>query len=507
MPMAKKLIRITSRDNVAVAISPLVKGDVLNIDDITLTITTDVPAGHKVALMPIRQGEKIIKYGYPIGAAKEYIEQGSAVHTFNVKTLLSEDAAYTYDEEMAKECLLENKAHAAHYNDQNIPRINAYERADGQIGIRNALWIVPTVGCVNQISKKLEAWGNENLQIPDGVHAWIHPFGCSQMGEDHEKTRIILADLVHHPNAGGVLVIGLGCENNTMPAFKELVGAVDESRVKFMVCQDYEDEIDEGKKLLSEIAEQMAADKRTSVPMSRLVVGMKCGGSDGFSGITANPLVGRFTNELVAMGGTAILTEVPEMFGAEQILMNRAESREVFDDIVSMINGFKHYFTSHGQVVYENPSPGNKAGGITTLEDKSLGCVQKGGIAPVSAVLKYGQRVSKNGMNLMTGPGNDIVSTTVQTAAGAHMILFTTGRGTPLGAPVPTVKIATNSMLAEKKSNWIDFNAGAMLIEDPAKVTDRFINFVIEIANGEKKTRNEENGYMEISLFKDGVIL
>ena len=505
--MAQKLIRITDRDNVAVALESLPQGSVVEVEKSAFTIAANIPAGHKVALEDIAEGESVIKYGYPIGRAKTAIKKGEWVHTFNVKTALSEEAEYTYDEEVAKESVLEMNAKKAIYASSGVPTIKAYERKNGDIGIRNAIWIIPTVGCVNQISKLLEAWGNENLGIEDGVHAYVHPFGCSQLGDDHENTRKILSDLVHHPTAGGVLVIGLGCENNTMDSFKALVGEVDEERVKFMVSQEEEDEVESGKKLLSEIAEVVKKDKRTVVPMSKLVVGMKCGGSDGFSGITGNPLVGRFTNELVAMGGTAILTEVPEMFGAEQVLMNRAESKEVFDEVVDMINGFKHYFTSHGQVVYENPSPGNKMGGITTLEDKSLGCVQKGGRAPVSGVLKYGDRVKKSGMNLLTGPGNDIVSTTVQSAAGAHMILFTTGRGTPLGAPVPTVKIATNTALSEKKANWIDFNAGRLLQEDSDKVLNDFIALLQRIASGEVKTKNEENGYTEISILKDGVVL
>ena len=505
--MAQKLIRITDRDNVAVALESLPQGSVVEVEKSAFTIAANIPAGHKVALEDIAEGESVIKYGYPIGRAKTAIKKGEWVHTFNVKTALSEEAEYTYDEDVAKESVLEMNAKKAMYASSGVPTIKAYERKNGDIGIRNAIWIIPTVGCVNQISKLLEAWGNENLGIEDGVHAYVHPFGCSQLGDDHENTRKILSDLVHHPNAGGVLVIGLGCENNTMDSFKALVGEVDEERVKFMVSQEEEDEVESGKKLLSEIAEVVKKDKRTVVPMSKLVVGMKCGGSDGFSGITGNPLVGRFTNELVAMGETAILTEVPEMFGAEQVLMNRAESREVFDEVVDMINGFKHYFTSHGQVVYENPSPGNKMGGITTLEDKSLGCVQKGGRAPVSGVLKYGDRVKKSGMNLLTGPGNDIVSTTVQSAAGAHMILFTTGRGTPLGAPVPTVKIATNTALSEKKANWIDFNAGRLLQEDSDKVLNDFITLLQRIASGEVKTKNEENGYTEISILKDGVVL
>lgn len=505
--MAQKLIRITDRDNVAVALESLPQGSVVEVENSAFTIGSNIPAGHKVALKDIAEGESVIKYGYPIGKAKSAIKKGEWVHTFNVKTALSEEAEYTYDEDEAKESVIEMNAKKAMYASSGVPTIKAYERKNGDIGIRNSIWIIPTVGCVNQIAKLLETWGNENLGVEDGVHAFVHPFGCSQLGDDHENTRKILSDLVHHPNAGGVLVVGLGCENNTMDSFKALVGEVDSDRIKFMVSQEEEDEVESGKKLLREIAEVVKKDKRTVVPMSKLVVGMKCGGSDGFSGITGNPLVGRFTNELVAMGGTAILTEVPEMFGAEQVLMNRAESREVFEEVVDMINGFKHYFTSHGQVVYENPSPGNKMGGITTLEDKSLGCVQKGGRAPVSGVLKYGERVKKSGMNLLTGPGNDIVSTTVQSAAGAHIILFTTGRGTPLGSPVPTVKIATNSNLAQKKSNWIDFNAGRLLSEDSDTVLNDFITLIQRIASGEVKTRNEINGYSEISILKDGVVL
>ena len=504
--MSSNLIRINTRDNVAVAIKGLMKGDVVTVDGDTFTVFSDIPAGHKVALCDIKKDEDVIKYGYPIGAAKENIKKGSHVHAFNIHTLLNEDAEYHYDKETAEEAKREAEADKLRWKD-HTPTINAYVRKNGKIGIRNALWIIPTVGCVNRISMQLESWGNETLGLEDGVHAYTHPFGCSQLGGDHENTRKILADLVHHPNAGGVLVIGLGCENNTMDSFKELVGEVDEERVKFLVCQEAEDEVAEGKHLLEEIASVMKNDKREAVPMSRLIVGFKCGGSDGLSGITANPLVGRFCNELTAMGGTGILTEVPEMFGAEQVLMNRCVNEEVYNETVKLIQDFKHYFTSHGQVVYENPSPGNKAGGISTLEDKSLGCVQKGGRAPVTAVLSYGDRVTTPGLNLLSGPGNDIVSTTAQSAAGAHMILFTTGRGTPLGAPVPTVKIATNHDLAQHKKDWIDFDASPMLDEDPRKVTEKLITLIISIANGETRTKNEINGYSEISIFKDGVVL
>ena len=502
----EKLIKINPRDNVAVAIEPLFKGDIICLDGVTYTLVTDLPAGHKMALVDIASGEKVIKYGYPIGYATQDIPKGSHVHAFNIRTLLSEEAEYTWNEKKAGEYLALAAERELRWKDK-IPTIKAYERSNGDIGIRNELWIIPTVGCVNRIGENLAAWASQNLDVRDGVHVWTHPFGCSQLGGDHENTRKILADLVHHPNAGGALVLSLGCENNTPESFRELVGQVDESRVKFLTCQKVENEIEAGRQLLVQIAEEMARDRRTSVSMSRLRVGFKCGGSDGFSGITANPLVGRFCDELTAMGGTAILTEVPEMFGAEQILMDRAKDRKTFEDVVRLINNFKHYFTSHGQVVYENPSPGNKAGGISTLEDKSLGCVQKGGDSVVTAVAEYGDRITTPGLNLLSGPGNDIVSTTVQAAAGAHMILFTTGRGTPLGSPVPTVKVATNNELAKNKANWIDFNAGRLLVEDASSVTNDLLQYVVKVASGEIRTRNEINGYAEISIFKDGVVL
>ena len=503
--MANKLLRISPLDGVAVAVAPVAKGETLSVGGIEVTALEPIPAGHKIALKDFAKDEAVIKYGYPIGAAKCEIKKGAHVHTDNLHTMLSEQAAYTYNPEIAQDFKDKAAKLAASYKGK-VPTIKAYVRADGRIGIRNELWIVPTVGCVNRIGTKLVEWAEQHLQV-EGVHIWSHPYGCSQLGDDHQATRTILADLVHHPNAGGVLVLSLGCENNTPASFRELVGEVDESRVKFLVCQDVDDEIAEAQKLMTEIASVMAKDQRQEVSMDRLTVGFKCGGSDGLSGITANPLVGRFCDALTAMGGTAILTEVPEMFGAEQVLMNRADSKQVFEKTVEMINSFKEYFVKHGQVVYENPSPGNKAGGITTLEDKSLGCVQKGGQAVVKGVLAYGERVSQAGLNLLTGPGNDIVSTTALTAAGCNLILFTTGRGTPLGAPVPTVKVATNTPLATHKADWIDFNAGRLLEEDADVVTQDLLKLVEDCANGTYHTKNEQNGYAEISLFKDGVIL
>ncbi len=461
-----KAIRIHPDDNVAVALEDIRKGEaVLNV-----TAVEDVARGHKIALRNIREGEAVVKYGNPIGLAKADIPAGAWAHVHNVRTGLSESADYSYDHKVYDKPVVTPKT------------FQGYRREDGRAAVRNELWIIPTVGCVNSIAARLV---QENQHLVkgsiDGLYTFAHPYGCSQMGDDHAQTRKLLAALCRHPNAGGVLVLSLGCENLTQEQFKAELGEWDDRRVKFLVCQQVEDEFEAGAKLLEELADYAGQFKRETLPASELVVGMKCGGSDGLSGITANPTVGRFSDRLTALGGTTILTEVPEMFGAE--------------------------FVSHGQVVYENPSPGNKAGGITTLEDKSCGCVQKGGSAQVVDVLEYAEPVTKKGLNLLSGPGNDLVSATDLTAAGAHIILFTTGRGTPFGAPAPTVKISTNTALFEKKGNWIDFNAGTVAQgEDLDQAGDRLLDFVLETASG-RRTKAEERGAREIAIFKDGVTL
>lgn len=475
-------ITINPKDNVEVLLKP--RGD--------------VPAGHKLALRDIAEGEKIVKYGFPIGIAAKPIKKGEWVHTHNVKTALSEKSEYEY-----------RPAPAAKAPRREPRTFLGYRRKDGRAGIRNEIWIIPTVGCVNSVATSLAEGAKSLVKGPvEGVYAFTHPYGCSQTGADHAQTRKLLAALCRHPNAGGVLVLSLGCENLTPAQFREALGPVDASRVKFLVCQEVEDEFAEGERLLAEIASAMEGDRREEVSASDLVVGMKCGGSDGLSGITANPAVGRFSDLLVSMGGSTVLTEVPEMFGAEPMLFDRAESREVFDKAVKVVGDFKRYFTSHGEVVYENPSPGNKAGGITTLEDKSCGCVQKGGSASVVDAIGYADPVVKKGLNMMSGPGNDLVSATALTAAGAHLVLFTTGRGTPFGAPAPTVKISTNTPLYEKKRNWIDFNAGT--VADGGETIDeageRLLDFVIAVASG-LRTKAEEHGARGIAIFKDGVTL
>ena len=448
-------------------------------------VDVNLDDGHKYALKDIKAGENIIKYGNPIGHATEDIKAGDHVHTHNVKTNLCGNLEYVYD---PKRYDLPDEEKGRTFM--------GYVRENGDVGIRNEVWIVNTVGCVNKVA--------ERIANATGAFHFPHPFGCSQLGDDQEITQKILRGMVNHPNAAGVLVLGLGCENNNIEVFKKFIGDVDERRVRFLVAQEHEDEVAEGIRIVEELKEYASTFKRTPVPVSKLRIGLKCGGSDGYSGITANPLVGRLSDKLIAMGGSCVLTEVPEMFGAEHLLMQRCESREVFDKTVSLINNFKDYYTRHNQVIYENPSPGNKKGGITTLEEKSLGCVQKGGLSPVVDVLDYGDVLRKPGLSLLNGPGNDIVAITNLMAAGVHIILFTTGRGTPVGSAVPTVKISTNASLAERKSGWIDFDASPTLSGNP--LTDEFFEYIVSVAEG-KQTKNEIHGYKEISIFKDGVTL
>ena len=486
-------IKIHPDDNVAVAIVTIQK----DTDILGVAASQDIPVGHKIALEPIKTGENIIKYGYPIGSAQEDIAPGRHVHTHNIKTNLSGQLEYSYKPTLADAAPIINET------------FMGYKRDDGKVGIRNEIWIINTVGCVNLPAQRIAAMAEKKYagRKIDGIFTFVHPYGCSQLGEDHAYTQRILANMVHHPNAGGVLVFGLGCENNTIASFKQVLGDVDENRVKFLVAQDFDDEIDAAMDAMDELVSYAEKFERTPQSVSHLTIGLKCGGSDGFSGITANPLVGVASDMLVARGGITILTEVPEMFGAETILMDRCETPALFDATVNLINDFKGYFMRYNQEVYENPSPGNKDGGISTLEDKSLGCTQKGGTSNVTDVLEYGQIATKPGLNLLNGPGNDIVAITNLMAAGCHIVLFTTGRGTPVGAPVPTVKISSNSDLARRKSNWTDYNAGTLLEgKTMAEVGVDFWKYLIDVAEG-KQTRNEENNYREIAIFKDGVTL
>jgi altronate hydrolase len=498
------VIRLHPKDHVVIALRDIKQGETIQVDGeaagsvLAVELLEDVSKGHKILVIPVKKEEDVLKFGYSIGKAKEDIPAGSWVHTHNLETGLKGILDYRYEPS--------GHAPAAGESDHVF---QGYVREDGSVGIRNEIWIINTVGCINKTCETLARLGMAQYQgRVEGIFHFPHPFGCSQLGDDLKNTQKLLSSLVQHPNAAGVLVVGLGCENNQIDSFKEVLGDYNPERVLFLKSQEVEDELETGLEMIGQLVDYAEKFHRQSVPLSKLKVGLKCGGSDGFSGITANPLVGAFSDLVVSEGGTTILTEVPEMFGAETILMNRAADEQVFHKIVHLINDFKQYFIRHDQEIYENPSPGNKAGGISTLEEKSLGCTQKGGHAIVVDVIPYGEQVNRHGLNLLEAPGNDLVSVTALAAAGAHLVLFTTGRGTPFGGPVPTVKIATNTELAVRKKNWIDYNAG-QLIEDMGmdELKHDFLNQMLEIASGEKQTNNERNGFREIAIFKDGVIL
>jgi len=491
-------IKINQADSVVVCLQEKRKGEIIEVDGRQIVVNQDTPAGHKILIKDVSKGENIIKYGYPIGHAMDNLKAGDWVNENNLKTNLSGKLEYTYSP-INEELNIKNENRT----------FKGYLRRNGDVGVRNEIWVVPTVGCVNGVAERLvKALKHETHgEGVDAIYAWHHNYGCSQLSDDHENTRKVLRDICLHPNAGAVLVLSLGCENNQPDEFMAMLGDYDKERIKLLVTQKVEDEMEAGMDILRSLYEKARQDQRETVPLSKLRVGLKCGGSDGFSGITANPLVGEFSDWLVAQGGTSVLTEVPEMFGAETILMNRCRTKALFDQTVTMVNNFKDYFLSHGEPVGENPSPGNKAGGISTLEDKALGCTQKCGKAPVNGVLEYGDRLQHDGLNLLSAPGNDLVAATALAACGCHLVLFTTGRGTPFGTFVPTMKIATNPDLARRKAGWVDFSAGQLLEgRTMQELVPEFIEKVIRVASGEP-SKNEQNDYREIAIFKNGVTL
>ncbi|NLP34626.1 MAG: altronate dehydratase [Clostridiales bacterium] len=496
----QKAIKIQSKDNVAVALQKLSANEEVLLEKERILLQEDIPAGHKFALKKLGLDTEVIKYGYPIGRTRKEIGRGEWVHTHNLRTGLEEKLEYQYNpiNPIIKDMPI----------DTEDAFFMGYRREDHTVGIRNEIWIIPTVGCVNDIARFLEKEAKQFLTDEvDEIVAYAHPYGCSQLGDDQLNTQKILTGLIRHPNAAGVLVLGLGCENNNIDEMKKILGEYQEDRMKFLVCQEWEDEIEQGLLLIQELIHYASRFQREKVHASELIVGLKCGGSDGLSGITANPTVGGFSDRLIAVGGTTILTEVPEMFGAETILMNRCANKDVFNKTVSLINNFKQYFIENNQPIYENPSPGNKKGGITTLEDKSLGCTQKSGTAIVEGVLEYGEVVTDKGLHLLNAPGNDLVASTALAASGAHIVLFTTGRGTPFGAPVPTVKISSNTELYKKKHGWIDFDTGRLLDGlSLEQMSTELYSFVLEVASG-KLVKSEENGYRDLAIFKQGVTL
>ncbi|EIL88012.1 altronate hydrolase [Rhodanobacter fulvus Jip2] len=491
-------LQVHAEDEVAIALTDLAEGTVVSLATGDVRLRQAVPHGHKFAVRALAAGQPVHKYGFAIGRTTAAVAAGDWVHTHNMVTGLSGTLEYRY-QPLAPAPAPDAGAGAT---------FQGYRRADGRVGTRNEIWVLCTVGCVARTARRIAEQAERHFGgRVDGVHAFTHPFGCSQLGSDLEHTRQMLAALARHPNAGGVLLVGLGCESLQMKWLLEAMDGVDPARLRWFNSQLADDEVEQGLAAVEELVAVAEQDRRQPCDLSDLVVGLKCGGSDGFSGITANPVVGRIADRVAAAGGTPILTEIPEIFGAERMLMARAQSREVFEQIGTLVNDFKRYFLDHGQPVHENPSPGNLAGGITTLEEKSLGAVQKGGRATVTQVLRYGQRAQSPGLALLEAPGNDAVSATALTAAGATVILFTTGRGTPLGFPVPTLKIATNSALAAAKPRWIDFDAGALLDGlGMEALADALQQLVLDTASG-KPARNEINDEREIALWKTGVTL
>jgi altronate hydrolase len=506
----RRTIKIHDRDNVVIAMTQLAAGVRIGNGAGEVVTTSEIPRGHKIALTKLEVGQPILKYGFTIGRATQEIPAGNWVHTHNLETMLGDNVEYSY-RPVTADRFGPNAPYAMRREVEPARKEFKGYRRPGGTGTRNEIWIINTVACVNNAAERIARQAHEQYATGniDGIYAFPHPYGCSQLGDDLKATQKVLAGLLNHPNAGGVLVLGLGCENNAIKYFVDQLGGFDPERVKFLNAQDVEDEVEEGLKLVGELVSYANNFKRELRPLSDLVIGMKCGGSDGLSGITANPLVGRITDRLSESGGTAIISEVPEMFGAEQILMNRARDEAVFRSIVEMINGFKDYYRLYDQPIFENPSPGNKEGGITTLEEKSLGAIQKGGQATVTQVLAYGERATEPGLVLLESPGNDGVSSTAEAVAGANLILFTTGRGTPLGVPTPTIKISTNTELAVKKPKWIDFDAGVILTGTRTleQSTEELLDFILRVASGEVRAKNELNGFREITIFKTGVTL
>ncbi len=497
--MRSDVLKLHESDNVAVALTSLDAGIEVSIDGRLLLVQQDIAAGHKIALVDLQPCAHVVKYGLPVGRVTESIRRGSWVHSHNMRTNLSGTVDYRYQPVPASPPAM-----------GPAPTFAGYRRSSGAVGTRNEVWVLNTVACVNRSADRITRICSEQFgKHIDGVHTFAHPYGCSQSGEDLENTRCILADLMEHPNAGGVLLLGLGCEANLVASLLRVAGDIDRSRIRYFNSQDVDDEVQHGVALVGELVSLMQQDRRSEQPIANLVVGLKCGGSDGLSGVTANPLVGRIADRVTAHGGGAILTEVPEMFGGEQVLMNRAADETLFREIERLVNDFKQYHLQHGRPIYENPSPGNIEGGLTTLEEKALGAIKKGGSATVTEVLRYGERKRTPGLSLLEAPGNDGVSVTAMVAAGATALLFTTGRGTPMGSPVPTIKISSNTAVCERKPRWIDFDAGAVR-GGSAEIDDLeadLFELLLDVASGRIQTQNERYGYRDIAIWKTGVTL
>lgn len=496
-------IKLYPQDTVALATSELKKGQTVTVDGETITLLDDIPNAHKIALKDFETGEAVRKYDNIIGYASKPIKKGEWIHSHNEVTGLGKSKEYTYDFNPI-----------SIFPGESDKTFMGYDRADGGAGIRNHLAIISTVFCANGPLRKLARMAEAKYPATenfDGIIAFDQEFGCSQTGKDLVTTCKIIAGIAKNANFGGVLLVSNGCEMAIPSVLEQYMGDYDKKRIRTLTLQEVEDEFTAGMELIDEIMEEMKDDKRTPININRLHIAMNCGGSDGYSGITANTLLGTLCDTLVKEGAIMNMTEVPEMMGAEHILMNRAADKSIFDDIVKMMYDYDAYFARYGEKAADNPTQGNKAGGLTTLEEKSLGCIQKGGHCAVMEVLEYGERATKNGFVLVSGPGNDLAGVSGQIAAGAVLTIFTTGRGTPCGFAGPTFRLASNTALATRKSNWIDYDAGRLLTaktpEEVEALNKELYDAIMATVNGQYRTRTEENGYYILGALKDGVTL
>lgn len=481
------LLRLHPKDNVALALRPLPSGARVSVEGISLFTRDPIPYGHKVALVSIPKGGRIIKYGYPIGRAVRSISPGEHVHVHNTESGRAHG-------DTARPVIREESSLIPRFPQDTFL---GFRRQDGRVGVRNHVLVMASVHCVNG---GVERIGRE---VP-GVVALPHIYGCSQLGEDLAQTRRVLEGYVSHPNVGATLIVGLGCE--ALPTRELVDGLRDRGyRVELLLLQEIGGSraaVRKGKELAAELLGEVGKLRPEPVPLSELVVGVECGGSDAWSGVTANPAVGAIADALVAHGGTVILSEVTEFIGAEHILAARAISPEVGKAILRAVARREGVAVEMGvDLRGAQPSPGNMEGGLTTIEEKSLGAIVKGGTTPVREFLGYGERPSARGLVVMDTSGNDLESVTGMVAGGAQVVLFTTGRGTPVGNPiVPVIKISSNTPLYERMRDDLDFDAGSILRgEPPTSVAARLAALLLEVAGG-RPTQAEVWGHREFAI-------
>ena len=453
-------VLLNPRDSVVVALRGFQAGDTLALGEEAIQLLDSVPPGHKVAIRPVAAGEPIFKFGWSIGVATKPIRVGQHVHTQNVKC----------DHHIDLEAISTDVP-------AELPRLEGhtfegFRRADGRVGTRNYLAVISNVNCSASVARMIASRFDQQTLAAfpnvDGVISFRHEGGCAMAfnGSRHRMLSRVLGGMARHPNIGGFLLVGLGCEQGTLDHLVQSQGLQGEA-VPVLSIQSAggtSKTVERGVEIAAGLLKQVNGFQRETVPASHLVLGTECGGSDGYSGITANPALGAAADRLVACGGTAILSETSEIFGAEHLLTRRARSRAVAEKLLERIEWWKWYCSNYGEELDNNPSVGNKAGGLTTITEKSLGAVSKGGTTPLEAVYEYAEPVQQQGFVVMDTPGFDPASVTGMVAGGANLIAFTTGRGSCFGSkPTPTFKIASNTRLFQQLPEDMDFNAGQVV--------------------------------------------